>query len=160
MILKTSLTTVVAAALLASGPLAQQPTTSPQQTPSKPAVVSLIGCVERVAPAPPARGTTQPAPQGTVYKLIDVQPGTGTTANLKPDSQFLLTVATSLATPIDLGKFQNQWVEVTGTISPAPPTPAKVNPPATTGRPTGEAATAPLPTFATTAVKVVSTECK
>ena len=157
MILKTSLTAVVAAGLLATGPLAQQPTTtSPKQTPPKPAVVSLIGCVERV-PTPPVRGTTQPAPQGTAYKLVDVQPGTGTAANLKADSQFLLTVATSLKPPIDLGKFQNQWVEVTGTISPAPP--PKVNPPATTP-PTGEAATAPLPTFTTTAVKVVSTECK
>lgn len=158
MILKTLLTAVVAAALLAPGPLPQQSSTpSPQQTASKPAVVSLIGCVERVMPAQPARGTTQPAPQATAYKLIDVQPGTGTSANLKPGSEFLLTVATSLTTPIDFGKFQNQWVEVTGTISPAPP--PKVNPPGTT-RPAGEASPAPLPTLTTTAVKVVSTECK
>jgi hypothetical protein len=157
MILKTSFTTVVAAVLLATGPLAQQPSpASPHQTPSQAAVVSLIGCVERVT-APPVRGTTQPAPQGPAYKLIDVQPGTGTVANLKADSQFLLTVSTTLKTPIDLGKFQNQWVEVTGTISPAPP--PKVNPPATTP-PTREAAAVPLSTLTTTALKVISTECK
>jgi len=156
MILKTSLTTVVAASLLAAGPLPQQPSAAnPQQTASKPAVVSFIGCVERVAAAPPARGTTAPAPQAPAYRLIDVQPGAGTAATLKPDSQFLLAVSTSLTTPIDLGKFQNQWVEVTGTLSPAPP--ATVSPQATT-RPTGQ--TAPLPTLTTTALKVVSTECK
>ena len=158
MILKTSLTAVVAAAYLASGLLAQQPSTpTTQQTPSKPAVVSLIGCVDRVPAAPPVSGTTPAQPQAPAYRLIDVQPGTGTSANLKPNSEFLLTVSTSPTTPIDLGKFQNQWVEVTGTISPAPP--AKVNAPAAT-RPTGGTATAPLPTLATTAVKVVSTECK
>jgi hypothetical protein len=158
MILKTSLTVVVAGALLAAGPVAQQSSTpGPQQTASKPAVVSLIGCVERVPPAQPARGTAQPTPQPSAYKLIDVQPGTGTSANLKPGSEFLLTLATSLATPIDLGKLQNQWVEVTGTISPAPP--PKVNPPGTTP-PAGAASPTPLPTLTTTAVKVVSTECK
>jgi len=157
MILKTTLTAVVAAGFLATGLLAQQPSTAnPQETASKPAVVSLIGCVERVTATPAVRGTTPP-PQGAAYKLIDVQPGTGTTANLKPGSQFLLAVATSVKTPIDLGKFQNQWVEVTGTISAVPP--AKPNPQATP-RPSGEAAGAPLPTFATTALKVVSTECK
>ena len=157
MMFKTSLITVVSA-LLGTGPLPQQPSTvSPQQMASKAAVVSLIGCVERVTATPPVRGTTQPTPQAPTYKLIDVQPGKGTVANLKADSQFLLTVSTSLTTPIDLGKFQNQWVELTGTISPVPP--AKVNPQAST-RPTGETATAPLPTFVTAAVKVVSTECK
>jgi len=158
MIIKTTLTAVVAAGLLTSGPLAQQPSTpSPQQTTSKPAVVSLIGCVARATPTPPARGTTQPAPQGTAYKLVDVQPGTGTATNIKADSNFLLTVSTSVAAPIDLGKFLNQWVEVTGTILPAPP--AKVNPPATTP-PASQTPPAPLPTFTTTALKVVSTECK
>ena len=158
MILKTSLTVVVAAALLAPAPLAQQSSIPSQpQTASKAAAVSLIGCVERVTPAQPARGTAQPTPQASAYKLIDVQPGTGTSANLKPGSEFLLTVATSLATPIDFGKFQNQWVEVTGTISPAPP--PQVNPPGST-RPAGGASPAPLATLTTTALKVVSTECK
>jgi hypothetical protein len=158
MILKTTLTALVAVALLTTGALAQQPvTTSPQQTPSKAAVVSLIGCVGLAPATPPARGTAQPTPQGTAYKLIDVQPGTGTAPNVKTDSNFLLTVSTSVTTPIDLSKFLNQWVEVTGTITPVPP--VTVGPPATT-RPTGETATAPLPTFATTAVKLVSTECK
>ena len=154
----TPLAAVVAAGLLATGPLTQQPpAVSPQQTAAKATVVSLIGCVERVTATPPAPGTTKPAPQGPAYKLIDVQPGAGTTATLKADSQFLLTVSTSLTTPIDLGKFQNQWVEVTGTISPVAS--EKVNPQATT-RPAGQATPEPLPTFTTTSVKVVSTECK
>ncbi len=157
MILKTTLTALVATGLLASGPFAQQqpPTTSPPQTTSKPGVVSLIGCVARATTTPPARGTSQPATQGTAYKLIDVQPGTGTAINLKTDSNFLLTVSASPATPIDLGKFLNQWVEVTGTISPGPS--AKAGPQATP-QPTREAA--PLQTFTATALKVVSTECK
>ena len=144
-------------ALLVSGPLPQQPSTVvPQQATSKTAVVSLIGCVERVMATPPARGVTPSAPQTPTYKLIDVQPGAGTTAVVKADSQFLLAVSTTLTTPIDLGRFQNQWVEVTGTISPEPPTKAT---PQAAGRPAAETATA-LPTFTTTAVKVVSTECK
>ena len=155
MILKTTLTAVVAA-VLATGALAQQaPTTTQQQTTSKAAVVSLIGCVAQAAPAPPVRGTTQPAPQGTAYKLVDVQPGTGTTVNIKTDSNFLLTVSASVTTPIDLGKFLNQWVEVTGTITPVPP--VTVGPPPATPPAAGAA---PLPTFTMTALKVVSTECK
>ena len=143
------LAAAVAAGLLATGPLTQQPpAVSPQQTAAKATVVSLIGCVERVTATPPAPGTPQPAPQGPAYKLIDVQPGAGSALSLKVDSQFLLTVSTSLTTPIDLGKFQNQRVEVTGTISPA------------TTRPAGQATTEPLPTFTTTSLKVVSTECK
>ena len=106
---------------------------------------------------PSVRGTTAPMPQTPAYRLIDVQPGTGTATTLKPNSQFLLTVSASVATPIDFGKFQNQWVEVTGTMTPVPPAPAnrQANPP-----PAGQTATAPLPTFTTTALKVVSTECK
>jgi hypothetical protein len=117
--------------------------------------VSLIGCVARASATSPGRGTAQPPAQGTTYKLVDVQPGTGTAVTLKTDSNVLLAVSTSLTTAIDLGKYLDQWVEVTGTISPAPP--PKVNPPATPP-PAGEAP--PLPTFTTTAVKVVSTECK
>jgi hypothetical protein len=154
----TPLAAVATTVLLATAPLAAQaPTPKPQQTPSQPAVVSLIGCVERVAAASPARGATPPAAQGPAYKLIDVQPGAGSTTTPKADSQFLLTVSSTLTPPIDLGKFQNQWVEVTGTLSPVPP--AKVNPQAPS-RPAGETAAAPLPTFTATSVKVVSTECK
>ena len=143
----------IAAALLATGALAQQrPATSPQQT-SKPAVVSLIGCVERVTAMPSARGTTQPTPTVPAYKLIDVQPGAGSTLTMKPDSEFLLTVSTSLTTPLELGKFQNQRVEATGMISPQPPE-------TVTTRPAGQNPAAALQTFTTTSVKVVSTECK
>jgi hypothetical protein len=157
MFLKTSLTTVVATALLATGLVAQQASTaSPQQT-SKAPVVSLIGCVHREPAAAPAGGATQPTPQVVAYRLTDVQPGTGTTVNLKAESQFFLTVATSLPTPIDLGKYQNQWVEVTGTISPVTAATAK---PQTAPPKTGQAAPVPLSMLTATAVKVVSTECK
>ena len=156
-----TLTASVAAAVLALGPLSQQPPATPAQQPaSKPAVVSLIGCVERVAtptPTPPAAGTAQPASQRPAYKLIDVQPGPGTTTSWKTDSQFLLSVSPTLTTPIDFGKFQNQWVEVTGTMSPGPA--AKVTPqPTPTPKPTAEPA--PLLTFTTASVKMISTECK
>ena len=158
MILKTSLTTLVVAALLAAGLRAQQPSTpSAQQASGKPGVVSLIGCVDRVPATSAGRGTTTPVPQTPAYRLIDVQPGTGTATTLKPNSQFLLAVATSVTTPIDLGKFQNQGVEVTGTMTPAPPAKVAAQP---TVRPPAESATAQLPTLTTTAVKVVSTECK
>jgi len=152
-----SLATVAAAGILATASLAQQPSPNPQQTPSKATVVSLIGCVERVPATPPVAGNAQPTPQRAVYKLIDVQPGAGTTLPMKADSQFLLSVSTSLTTPLDLGKFQNQRVEATGTISAVPP--ETVKPPATT-RPGSQVQTASLPTFTTTAVKVISTECK
>jgi hypothetical protein len=156
MTFQAPLAAIAAAALLATGPLAQQrPSTSSPQATSKPAVVSLIGCVERVTATPPARGTAQPTPEVPAYKLIDVQPGAGTTTTLKADSQFLLAVSNTLTTPINLGKFQNQRVEVTGTIAPAPPATVNPQPPA---RPAVE--TAPLPTFTASSLKVVSTECK
>ena len=156
MTFQTQLGAIAAAALLATGPVAQQPpTTGTQQTASKSAVVSLIGCVERVSATSPVPGNTQTTPQRPAYKLIDVQPGAGTTWTTKADSQFLLTVSTSLTTPIDLGKFQNQRVEVTGTILPVPP--GRMNPQAP-ARPAGEPE--PLPTLTTTSLKVVSTECK
>ena len=152
------LAAVVSAALLATGPLTQQPRTpGQQQSASKPAVVSLIGCVERVAATPAVPGSTQPASQRPAYKLIDIQPGAGTTLTMKADSQFLLTVSTSLATPLDLGKFQNQRVEATGTISPAPEETVKPQP---VTRPAGQTPAAPLQVFTATSVKVISTECK
>ena len=130
-------------------------TTNPQNSAQGGAVVSLVGCVEHVTAPTAARGTTQPAPQRPAFKLIDAQPGAGTRTTLKAESQFLLAVATSLSTPIDLAKFQNQWVEVTGTITPVPS--AKENPPVA-ARPAGE--TVQLPTFTLTSLKVVSTECR
>jgi len=135
--------------LLSTVPTGYQATaTSAQQTtPEGP--VSLIGCVERLPAAQGAPATTTPT-----FKLIEVQPGAGTRMSIRVDAQFLLDTVKSAATPIDLGKFQNQRVEVTGTIAPAPP--AKVNPQAKPG----EAAAAALPTFTLTSLKVISTECK
>lgn len=145
----TYIAAIVVAGLLASEPARQQPSAAaPQQTASTTGVVSLIGCVERVPAGPAAPGTTAPA-----YKLIDIQPGAGTRMVLKPDTQVILTPAKSLATSIELGKFVNQWVEVSGTLAPAPTvTPA---PPPKPGATPG-----PLSTLMMTSLKVVSTECK
>ena len=135
--------------LLSTAPLLQQaPATSEQQATSGAGPVSLIGCVERL---PAVQGAPASAP--ATFKLIEVQPGAGTRMTMKVDAQFLLENAKSLATPIELGKFQNQRVEVTGTIAPASPT--VVNPQTKPG----EAATS-LPTLTLTSLKVVSTECK
>ena len=148
--------TALVAVLLATQPMPQQAaTTNPQITAQSGAVVSLVGCVEQMTAPTAARATTQPAPQRPAFKLIDAQPGASTRTTLKAESQFLLAVATSLSTPIDLAKFQNQWVEVTGTITPVPS--ATENPPVA-ARPAGE--TVQLPTFTLTSLKVVSTECK
>jgi hypothetical protein len=137
-------------ALLSTAPALQSPAaTSPQQPTPGGSVVSLIGCIERLPAAEAGRGTT-----GPLYKLIDVQPGSGTRMSLKAETQFLLVEAKSVTTPMDLGKFQNQRVEVTGTIVPAPPATVLPKP-----KP-GERATEELPTFMLTSLKSVSTECK
>ena len=146
----THIAAVVVAGLLASGPAQQQPSpTAPQQAASTTGVVSFIGCVERVPAGPSAPGTTPPA-----YKLIDIQPGAGTRMPVKPDTQVILTPAKSLATPIELGKFVNQWVEVSGTLAPAPTVTA------TSQAKPGATATGPLSTLMMTSLKVVATECK
>ena len=138
---------IFALTLLSIAPPLQRPAAaSAAQTPT--GAVSLIGCVERVPAAQGAPATAQPT-----FKLIEVQPGPGTTMSMKVDTQFLLAAGKPSATPIDLGKFQNQRVEVTGTIAPAPP--AKANPQTKPGD-----TTAPLPTLTLTSLKLVSTECK
>jgi hypothetical protein len=139
----------VSCAFLIGTSMAQQPPTSTPQTTPGAGVVSLVGCVER---SPAIQGAPATAP--ATYKLIEVQPGATTRMGVKPDSQFLLASSTSLASPIDFAKFQNQRVEVTGTLTPA--TPAKANP---QGKP-GEVAAEALPTLVLTSLKTVSTECK
>ena len=141
---------VLTLALLFTSSVSQQSaTTNPQATTPGAGVVTLIGCVER-SPVPPGTQGSTPV----TYKLIDVQPGPGTRMGLQTGSQFLLASAKSLTTPIDLVKFQNQRVELTGTVSPAPP--ATVNPVTKPGEKIAE----PLPTFTITSLKSVSTECK
>jgi len=114
-------------------------------TPTSAPVVALIGCVERMTPATPPANPA--APVVPAFKIMDVQPGAGQ----KPArlaTEYLIVGPES----IPFAKYQNQWVEVTGSISATPnpsPTPA--------GR--GQAP-APLATFTVTALKVVSTECK
>jgi len=112
--------------------------------PSAAPVLVLIGCVERMPPATPATNPT--APVVPTFKIMDVQAGgTGQKpATLAPE---YLVVGPET---IQFSKFQNQWVEVTGSITAAPaaPTPAR-----------GQRGAA-LSTFTVTALKVVATECK
>ena len=135
--------------LLSTVPAGHQAATTNAQQTTPTGTVSLIGCVERV---PAAQGA--PPSAAITFKLIDVQPGAGTRMPIKADAQFLLSPSKSLAQPIDLGKFQNQRVEVTGTVAPVPP--AVVSPQTKPGA----AVPAPSPTLTLTSLKVVSTECK
>lgn len=129
---------------------AQQPgqATSGEQGP----VFALIGCVERVVPPTPATGAKPAAPAASTptYKLTDVQPSS--TVPQKPkvyEKEYLVVGPESIA----FSKFQNQWVEVTGTIKPA-----NVKSPSPAG---GEKPAAPPLGIVTVAtIKLISTECK
>ena len=133
---------VVAASLAGSAVVAQTPT--PQGTP---APITIGGCVERVMPPGSKPGAV------AQYRLIDTSPATPAPppgAKTKPpvaiEPQYLLTALPT----IDLAKFQNQRVEVVGTVSPAPaPTPPATVP-----------ADAPRFVLAAMQVKVTSNECK
>ena len=145
----THVAAAVAVAFLLGGPL-NLPAQSPTTQTATPAVISLIGCVERVMPTPRRASDPAPPQQTPMFKLIDVQPGTGTQKAIASGTEFALTVAPT----IEIGKFQNQWVEVTGSMAPARPATA-------TPQPTGQKTPpTPLPAFNVTALKVVSTECK
>lgn len=133
----------VAASVTGAVAIAQTPTPTP-------APVTIAGCVERTMTPGSKPGS---APQ---FRLIDTAPATpapppggrGTTAKppIPIERQYLLTAVAS----IDLGKFQNQRVEVLGTVAPAP----VATPPATA------AADAPRFVLAAMQVKMVSNECK
>ncbi len=127
-------------------------TPAPQKQSATPATISLIGCVERVMPATPARGSAS-TPQTPSYKLIDVQPGTVGQQPITLGREYQLKGPAT----IDFATHQNHWVEVTGTVAPPAPPVA-----ASSGRNSTAAqkAAAPLPVFTATAVKVVSNECK
>jgi hypothetical protein len=145
----THVAAAVAVAFLVGGPL-NLPVQSPTPQRATPTVVSFIGCVERVMPAP--RRASEPAPpqQAATFKLIDVQPDTGTQKVIESGAEYALVGSAT----IDIGKFQNQWVEVTGTVmAPRPAT--ATTPPAGQKTPPS-----PLPTFSVASLKVVSTECK
>jgi len=148
---KQNIMVVALAAFLAAAGVATQANDAVAQTPRPVAapIVALIGCVERVMPTAPAGNPATPAPP-PVYKIMDVQPGSA--PGQKP-----MTLAREyrIVGPesITFSKFQNQWVEVTGSITAAPAGPP---PPAT-----GQGTPAPqLSTFTVTALKVVSTECR
>jgi hypothetical protein len=134
---------VVAACLICGAGRTAAQTQTPQATPTP---ITIQGCVERVMP----QGTKPAGPPQ--YKLIETAPATPTPRGTPPkppvalESQYWLTAPAS----IDLGKFQNQRVEVMGTISPSPaPKPPATVPP-----------DAPKSVFAALQVKMVSNECK
>jgi hypothetical protein len=138
--------TVAAVAAAANLVLAQ--TNAPQSKPAsqQAAPVTIAGCVERSV-LPGARRGAPPA-----YKLIDTQPGPTPTPAGKPvktphalEPQYWLQAPAS----IDLGKFQNQRVEATGTISP-PAAPLPPDAPKDT----------PRSTLVLTTLRMISEECK
>jgi hypothetical protein len=159
-------TTGLGGVLLAQG----GPPARGEQNPPPPApVVALIGCVERIAPPATPAGSKAPA-VAPAYKLIDVQPGggspvvsrSGTPPPTPPpakqppmvvDKEYLLAVHES----VKLSDYQNQRVEVTGTLSAipdaAPAQPAR-------GEPQTPPATPKLSILKVDSIKVVSTECK
>ena len=148
--IRISVVAVAAAAVAAVATAQQRGQTTPTPR-ATPAPVVLIGCVERVMPTGQTGTSAAPAAP-PAYKIMDVQPGTGAGQKpMTPAAEYLLAGPES----IPFSKYQNQWVEVMGTITAAPPTPTPA--PSARGQ---KPARPPLPTFTVTALKVVSTECK
>ena len=122
--------------------LAQKPTPQATQTP---APITIAGCVERMM-VPGSKPGAEPH-----FRLIETAPATpapppGKKPPVAIERQYLLTAVPS----IDLGKFQNQRVEVIGTVKPAPqPTPPATVPP-----------DAPKSVFSVMQIKMISNECK
>jgi hypothetical protein len=155
--------------LLAAGAAAQQPQTA-QEAAAGPQV-AIIGCIDRAAPAAaddPARTTPPPAgqaaqPPARAYKLIDAQPGGGSPV-VDPSGRVVSTPpakAPDVVEPqywltgpptIDFAKYQNQRVEIIGTLKAASTTATTVQ---TTPSPD-----APKTVLTAASVRVVSTECK
>jgi hypothetical protein len=145
---------------------AQQPPSTPK--PATPAV-TLIGCVDRATTDPTAGRQTQAALPAT-YKLIDAQAGgsspvvdaRGGRATPPPppppkptmvvEHQYWMTAPAS----IDLSKYQNQRVEVIGTIGSVGQLGGRGKD--ATGQPV--AGTQPMSMLTITSLKVLSTECK
>jgi hypothetical protein len=152
---------------------AQQPQTMPQTTPKPaPAAVTLIGCVERAA-ADPTSGRQTQAALPAAYKLIDAQaggsspvvdvrggratpppppPSTPPRPTMVVEHQYWMTAPAS----IDLSKYQNQRVEVIGTIGSVGQLGGRGKD--ATGQPV--AGTQPMSMLTITSLKVLSTECK
>lgn len=131
----------------AHGTSAPPPGERPQTTPT----LALVGCVERIEPPARRAGETAPPPP-PAYKLVDVQPGPGQRAPqpVTAETQYLLSAPAS----IKLSDFQNQRVEVTGTLG------VTAKPPASEQRGATPGSTLPASTLNVMTVKVVSTECK
>jgi hypothetical protein len=133
---------LMALAVAAVGVAQESPAGQTAQDKTAPAV-ALIGCVERVLPVTPPPGTTAPA-----YKLTDVQPSSAVAQKPKVYAKEYFVVGPE---SIAFSKYQNQWVEITGTIT-APPRSV----PATGEKP----ATPALSTVTVATIKVITNECK
>ena len=112
--------------------------------------LALVGCVERIEPPARRAGETAPLPP-PAYKLVDV-PGPGERAQqpVTAETEDLLSAPAS----IKLSDFQNQRVQVTGTLA------FTAKPPASEQRGATPGSTLPASTLNVMSVKVVSTECK
>ncbi len=130
----------------AQGPSAPPVGERSQTTPT----LALVGCVERIEPPARRAGETAPLPP-PAYKLVDVELG-GQRAQrpATAETQYLLAAPASTK----LSDFQNQRVEVTGTLG------ITAKPPASEQRGATPGSTLPASTLNVMSVKVVSTECK
>ena len=136
------ITVVAFASALVAGAAVSAQTPRPTATPAP--VVVLIGCVELMKPVTPSNSA---APVVPTYKIMDVQPGGAGQKPMTLAAEYHIVGPDSIA----FAKFENQRVELTGSISAAPAqTPARRQ----------RAQTPSLSTFTVTALKVVSTECK
>jgi hypothetical protein len=151
--------------LIAAGAAAQEPQTN--QAAAASPQVAIIGCVDRAVPTLPDDPTrTTPPPGGqrpaAAYKLIDTQPGGGSPV-VDATGRVLSTPPAKgpevvepqywLAGPptIDFAKYQNQRVEIIGSLKPSDR--------ATTAQATTPP-DAPKTVLTATSLRVVSTECK
>ena len=146
--MKTAGSIVAVLATAMAGLVSQGTPPAPQGEQAPAPTVTLVGCVERIEPPATAAGKTAPP----AYKLIDIQPGTGqrTEKPLTPDTQYLLEAPAA----IKLSDFQNQRIEVTGTLTANPP------PADSAQRGAARGAQTPTTTLNVKSAKVVSTECK
>lgn len=171
--IRSAIGSAVAAIALAAG-LQLQAQTSAPQTP--PAPVTLIGCIARAPQATAATSTVPATPAPfTPHILTDTQAGGGSpvvdrsggratstpTPPAKPamvvEHQYWLKAPATIA----LAQYENQRVEVVGTLA-AEPAATGASAAGTRGQtpPTGTAKDRPTSVLTLTSVKVLSTECK
>jgi hypothetical protein len=143
---------VIAAAVVVSIGFASVRAQQTGRASQPPPIVGVVGCVDRLLPPAAPNATTDPAPVPPPrYKLVDVQPGPSPDPRQPPIVPGLEYEIVGPAT-MEFSKYQNQWVELTGTIGL--PAPAAAKSAAGRGQPR------PLPVLTVLTLKVVTNECK